>query len=426
MQHERDSFVLVPDAGRSALLAVGGRLPCLRSRSGAAGVIEAVQQAYSLDAPYLRPARILWNETTREASSALYEFDAPNAEWAPPPEIEWLALDDADPDVLSPPGLAPYVERWLAIARGAPIPEARPPWARPGWLGEASSWMETSMVEAGLQPVGPVEVVEQWPLSSVLRRGTGDGHVYMKAVFSIFQHEISLTRALAAEHPTLVPAVFAVDVSRGWMLMRELHGTEIGELNHERWVEALVAAARMQQGWIGRDEELFAYGAHDRTLAVLQGEIGLAFDEAGVPRTRNVSELERRCDELARGPLPQTLIHGDLHPGNVMVDGTELRIFDWSDGCVSHPLFDLPTFLPRCNDASAREAMLDTYLGMWSDYGSPDELRSSYDLAHPLAYVHHAVSYIRILEALEPDDRWWFAEEPRRGVTGAIELLEAK
>ncbi len=109
-----------------------------------------------------------------------------------------------------------------------------------------------------------------------------------------------------------------------------------------------------------------------------------------------------------------------------MVDGTELRIFDWSDGCVSHPLFDLPTFLPRCNDASAREAMLDTYLGMWSDYGSPDELQSSYDLAHPLAYVHHAVSYIRILEALEPDDRWWFAEEPRRGVTGAIELLAAK
>ena len=242
MQDERDSFVLVPSARRSELLVAGGKLPCVRSRSGAAGVIEAMQ-THSLHAPYLRPARILTDEVTRQASSALYEFDAPDAEWEPPAGMEWLALDDADPEVLSPPGLVPYVEKWLAITCGAPIPEARPPWARPGWLAETSSWMEKSMVEAGLRPVGPVEVVEQWPLSSVLRRGTESGLVYMKAVFSTFHHEPALTQALATEHPTLVPDVLALEVSRGWMLMREVPGSQIGELAVERWSDALCAAA---------------------------------------------------------------------------------------------------------------------------------------------------------------------------------------
>jgi len=330
MQDERDSFVLVPNARRSALLVAGGKLPRVRSRSGAAGVIEALQ-AHSLHAPYLRPARILWDEMTRQASSALYEFDAPDAEWEPLAAMEWLALDDVDPEMLSPPRLAPYVEKWLAIMRGSPIPEARPAWARPGWLAEASSWMEKSMVEAGLRPVGPVEVVEQWPLSSVLRRGTEDGHVYMKAVFSTFHHEPALTQALATVHPKLVPDVLAVDI----------------------------------------------------------------------------------------------LVHGDLHPGNVMVDGDELRIFDWSDACVSHPFFDLPTFLTRASDEVARELMLGAYLDAWTDLASLDALRAAYELALPLAHVHHAVSYLRINEALEPDDCWWFADEPKRWLAGAVELLDA-
>ena len=138
-----------------------------------------------------------------------------------------------------------------------------------------------------------------------------------------------------------------------------------------------------------------------------------------------VAQLESRCEELDEGPLPQTLVHGDLHPWNVMVDGDELRIFDWSDACVSHPLFDLPTFLTRTDDPSAREKLLDAYLDVWSDIALRDELRAAYVLALPLAHVHHAISYLRITAALEPDDRWWFADVPRKWLDGAVALLEA-
>ena len=68
--------------------------------------------------------------------------------------------------------------------------------------------------------------------------------------------------------------------------------------------------------------------------------------------------------------------------------------------------------------------MLDAYFGVWADLASLEELRAAYELALPLAHVHHAISYRRINEALEPDDRWWFADEPRSWLAGAIELLE--
>ncbi len=421
MPTERDSFVLVPDADRSALLVAGGTLPCVRSRSGAAGVIEALRKAYALEAPYMRPARIIPNEDSREAGAALYEFDAPNPHWEPRADLTWLGLAGVDPEALAPPELAPYVEKWLALMRGATISDARAPWARSGWLAEASAWLDASIAEAGLQPTGPVEVVEQWPLSSVLRRPTDGGHVYMKAVFSLFRHEPVLTQALGAEHPTLVPEVLAVDVTRGWMLMRELPGTQVGDLEVERWCDALRPIGVIHREWAGRADELFALGAHDRTLHALATEIGAAFEGIGLAiDDRTVSRLERACRDLGSGPLRETLVHGDLHPWNVMADGDDMRIFDWSDACVSLPLFDLPTFLMRA-DASAREQLLDSYLEAWRDVASLEELRAAYESARPLAHVHHGISYLRIHAAHEPDDRWWFDDAPREWLEGAIE-----
>jgi hypothetical protein len=423
MAGDREHYVLVPDAARSALLVSGAELPRVRGRPRAAGLLEALRRSFGLEAPYLRPARVL-RDHDRVPVGALHELDAPQDGWEPPAGTAWLTLAEADAESLAPPELVEAVERWLSEQRGATLPAERPPWARPGWLAEATRWMQERVVALGIRATGPAEVVEQWPLSSVLKLETDDGRVYLKGVFSIFRQEPELTAALAKRHPTLVPEVLAVDGHRGLLLMRELRGTPVGELDLERWNEALGVAATIQRDWACREEEPFALGAHDRTLAALESEIGAVFDAAGLPRT-HVPELESRCTELARGPMPQTLVHGDLHPGNVMVDGVESpRIFDWSDACVSHPLFDLVTFLPWCKDAAAREAMLDTYLDTWSEYGSREELRATYYLAEPIAYVHHAISYRRITAALEPDDRWWFAEEPTRGLAVATELID--
>jgi Ser/Thr protein kinase RdoA (MazF antagonist) len=426
MAGERDIYVLVPSESRDAVLVEGGKLPCVRGRRGAAGAIEAVRSAYELDAPYLRLAGWVGHGPDQVPVATLHEFDAPPTDWEPPSGFAWLGIEDADPQTLALRELTPHVERWLAIADGAPLPEKRPPWARPGWFAEACGWLEESLAGVAVARNGSVEVVEQWALSSVLRCGTDDGPVYLKAAFSIFSHEPALTQTLSARYPALVPDVLAVDVPRAWMLMRELPGTQIGDDGVERWNEAVAAIARVHRDWSGRHDELLPLGAQDRTLARLASEIRPTFEAVGIAADESMlSELERRCEELAVGPLPQTLVHGDFHPWNVMIHGEDLRIFDWSDACVSHPLFDLPTFLERAEDEAAREALLQTYLAAWVDVGSPEQLRAAYELSLPLAHVHHAITYLRIAEALEPDDRWVVADSPRRWLDGAVGLLSS-
>ena len=311
MANERDHYVLVPDSSRGALLVAGSGLPCVRGTRGAEGVLDTLRREYGLDAPYLRPAKFLL-DADGNSFAGLHELDAPGRDWEPAPGTSWLALDDADPDSLAPPELTLSVERWLAIARGASVPAERPPWAKRGWLAEALRWIDESAAAAGLDPNGPVEVVEQWPLSAVLRRDTNSGRVYMKAVFSTFRHEPSLTQALSARHPTLVPEVLAVDVDRAWMLMRELPGSQFGDNDVGLWNPGLHAAASIHRAWVGREPELFALGAYDRTLEALARDIQGVVDAAEVPAEDSerlqaaVPELERRCEELAQAALPQT------------------------------------------------------------------------------------------------------------------------
>jgi len=77
-----------------------------------------------------------------------------------------------------------------------------------------------------------------------------------------------------------------------------------------------------------------------------------------------------------------------------------LTLYDWSDACLSHPLFDLLTY----GWEEDRPALL-------ASYGVSAE---TFAIAEPLACIHHAISYERILEALEPSDRWLFADVPRQ------------
>ncbi|MBI1880332.1 MAG: phosphotransferase [Chloroflexi bacterium] len=54
-----------------------------------------------------------------------------------------------------------------------------------------------------------------------------------------------------------------------------------------------------------------------------------------------IPHLKARCDQLAGYSVPQTLVHGDLHTGNVALVEGKLLFFDWTDACVTHPFFDV-------------------------------------------------------------------------------------
>jgi aminoglycoside phosphotransferase (APT) family kinase protein len=96
-----------------------------------------------------------------------------------------------------------------------------------------------------------------------------------------------------------------------------------------------------------------------------------------------------------------TLVHGDLHLDNVARYEGELVYFDWTDACVAHPFFDLHA-LQWVRDDARRAALWDAYLEGWEGVVSAAGLREAAVLAAVVTPLHHAVSYQRIVAALEP------------------------
>src|SRR6185436_15694184 len=105
-----------------------------------------------------------------------------------------------------------------------------------------------------------------------------------------------------------------------------------------------------------------------------------------------VRGLPERFDAIDRCGLPDTLVHGDFHPGNFRGDGRALTLLDWGDSGVGHPLLDQPAFLDAIPDGCAG-AVRAHWVQQWraASPGS-DSARASILLA-PVAAARQAVIY---------------------------------
>ncbi|HEX3213991.1 MAG TPA: hypothetical protein VH016_15575, partial [Actinomycetota bacterium] len=161
--------------------------------------------------------------------------------------------------------LAALVVEQLA-GRGAG-PAGRP-WAARGWFAGAERWLHDAMAAIGRPLTGPVEQVQVWDLSCVLRAPTAAGVVWFKATAAspLFVDEGAVMGALAGLFGDRVPAPLAVDPGRGWMVLEDL-GTEVGwEAPLEVVEEVVRAFARLQVEAAGQADRLLAAGCHDRRL----------------------------------------------------------------------------------------------------------------------------------------------------------------
>lgn len=144
-----------------------------------------------------------------------------------------------------------------------------------------------------------------------------------------------------------VPAVLALDAEAGAMVLEEVvPGTPAADLSvapsPERWAELMAAlhgaapAATTPRLLRGRMEEAFARVG--RRLA--EPAIGARMDAAAWDRA------VRRCARLLDTETATVLLHGDLHPGNVL-DGGSARGLMAIDpkACAGDPCFDAVDFV---------------------------------------------------------------------------------
>ena len=137
------------------------------------------------------------------------------------------------------------------------------------------------------------------------------------------------------------------------------------------------------------------------------------------------ADPDRVVRELAAGPVPASLVHGDCHRDNVGIraDGS-IQIFDWSDGALGHPFMDLAMYLIGVPEAD-REVLRAAYLAEWASFAEPDVLAELLRKADVLAGVYQVVTSMGIGANLELAEREPFLSSPSRWWLRILDGVEA-
>ena len=342
-------------------------------------------------------------------------------------------------------------------------------WTSSAFVEEVRAWVAAQLRPRGSRLTGESEQPHTRVWSSTIRFETTEGRVWFKVNASGTAQEPGLLAMLGELRPGLAPELLGYDETRAWSLTRDggpmlRSRAEPGAL-WDYWVRLLPRYAEAQRALAEHRLRLLATGVPDRGPAQLPVEYrrllaelaaqpteegGLTAQEASALENR-LPAYDRRCSELAALPMAETLQHDDLHSNNVCWPGgvddlSSVRIIDWGDASVGHPL---GTMLATLNSIGFHAGVLndggriddpnlarivDAYLEPFTDLASREELTRWVALARSTGCVTRALAWESALQqaptavvaALQFPIRTWLLEllEPWADMDAHGELLE--
>ena len=357
-----------------------------------------------------------------------------------PAGYRWRPCPPLDRFVVEPPERRAELHDALlrALDEEADPPPQRPPWARRGWLSRAETWVAAELERLGRPALGPMEQIKQWSITSLWRLPAVGGIVYFKAAppLPLFADEGGIIGALGERFPGRVPRLLAHDSERRWLLLEAFSGSAVAEDEPEGQRQVARAYATLQVEAAPWRDDLLAAGAVDRRVGSFERRLDRLLNEA---EERELLEPDDRArlpglrakvmaalDELRDFAIPETLVHGDLHFGNVVLGASGTPLFyDWTDAAISHPFFDLVTLFDFPDDPRDERwsAMKLAYLEPWLEVEPRQRLLRACELGVILGYAFHAVSYQSIREATEPGARWELEGMTALGLRRLLALL---
>ena len=316
-------------------------------------------------------------------------------------------------------------ERWTGVLHDHPRRHA---FARPSGPAADLAWAHARLAERGLRPIAPPTQIRTWNLSSLWRLPVEGQTVWLKVVPHFFAHEGAVLARLAGAQ---VPTLLGHDGGR--MLLAEIPGEDLHEAELPlllQMVSRLVGLQRLQRD---RVKELLALGLPDWRAPALVAAI-----TAVIARTRDEMSAEDRAtlagfaqglsdrfDGVDACGLPDTLVHGDFHPGNFRGDGQALTLLDWGDSGVGHPLLDQPALLDAIPSACV-DAVRSHWVQQWSAAAPGSDAARAAALLAPIAAARQAVIYRNFLDNIEPSEQVYHRADPARWLSRAAALVRAE
>jgi hypothetical protein len=252
----------------------------------------------------------------------------------------------------------------------------RLPYARMGGPAELIEWADTA-----IERTGPAVQVRTWNLSTIHRLPTRNGPVWLKATPPFFADEGAVIKMVAAHDPTLVPEVIASAPRR--VLLGDAPGDKCWPIRPEH-VDLIIPR------WVAVQNAL-----------------------AGEPR------ITPTTVPMPSFGLPDTLTHGDFHPGNWRQSG---EIIDWSDAVWGHPALDACRVMERC-EPEMRDHVRKVWSEAWLTHRPDSEPLEALDVARRAGHLHNAVKYQLFLDNIEQSERIYHEGDPQDELRAVRELL---
>ncbi|MFB9371769.1 aminoglycoside phosphotransferase family protein [Kitasatospora albolonga] len=287
-------------------------------------------------------------------------------------------------------------------------------WATPDGLRAALAW---AAERAGAS--GPALQVKSWNLSGLYRLPVGEGSAWLKTTPPFAVDEALVIRHLASVTPESVPVVLAAEPGR--LLLADAPGVDCWGLPEDGMLAAVPRLVAAQAALAGKVDDL-----PDRTpralvaafAALLPRLTGLTPEERAAAE-QLLSELPFIVDELSACGLPETLVHGDFHPGNWRFDGERTTLIDFSDSYLGHPAVD--GLRPRDFLSEERwKTVRRLWTEAWTTHAPGSDPARALELAEPLVHLGYAVRYQEFLDGIEATERVYHAGDPESEVRAAI------
>jgi Phosphotransferase enzyme family len=277
----------------------------------------------------------------------------------------------------------------------------------------------------GTPRTGAAEQARSWNLSSLWRLPTSSGVAWLKVVPPFFAHEGLL---LARIDPAVGPPLIAHDGPR--VLLEQVPGADQYDAALPLLVRMVDLLVGLQVEWQGRTAELLSLGAADWRPDALAAMVARTLErcaahlDVAVARRleRLVSSLPQRFADVGSCGVPDTLVHGDFHPGNVIGGEERLVLIDWGDSGVGHPMLDQAAFVERL--AAGDQAVVTArWAARWREAVPGCEPERAAELLEPVGALQRAAVYLMFLDNIEPSERVYHAGDPvdwlGRAVPGA-------
>lgn len=301
-------------------------------------------------------------------------------------------------------------------------------YARPGGPAADLAWARAALHASGRRMGGRPTQLRTWNLSSIWRLPTDRGPAWLKVVPPFYRHEARLVSVIG---PPVAPQVLAAEGAR--MLLADVPGPDRYGATGEPLVEMVRLLAGVQQRWIGGVDDLLACGVPDRrgpaTIAAVSGVLERHAAELNDNELRTlgklVDQLPQRFAAIDACGVPDTLVHGDFHPGNVRGDNGRFVVLDWGDGAVGSPILDQLTFRARL-DAADRERVRTASDAVWQEMVPGCDPSRAARLLRPVHALTGAVTYQRFLDAIEPDEQPYHATDPLSCLRAAAALAASE